>query len=58
MKKISHWEEEHLEYLKTGIIKNRIPSLREDYYYKKYGITDDEIRFINTLIRPIEISYE
>ncbi len=30
----------------------------DEKLYKKYGITDDEIRFINTLIRPIEISYE
>ena len=35
----NHWELEHLEYLKTGIIKNRIPSKGEDYYYKNYGIT-------------------
>jgi site-specific DNA-methyltransferase (adenine-specific) len=26
--------------------------------YKKYGLTEDEISFINTLIRPIEIGFE
>jgi len=30
----------------------------DEKLYKKYGITEDEIKFINTLIRPIEISYE
>jgi site-specific DNA-methyltransferase (adenine-specific) len=30
----------------------------DEKLYKKYGITDDEIEFINTLIRPIETSYE
>lgn len=29
----------------------------DEKLYQKYGITEDEIKFINTLIRPIEISY-
>jgi len=30
----------------------------DDMLFKKYGITEAEIEFINTLIRPMEVSYE
>ena len=30
----------------------------DEMLYKKYGITETEVEFINTLIRPMDISYE
>ncbi len=29
----------------------------DEMLYKKYGITETEVEFINTLIRPMDISY-
>ena len=33
-------------------------SWTDEKLFKKYGIMNDEIDFIKTLIRPMEISYE
>jgi site-specific DNA-methyltransferase (adenine-specific) len=30
----------------------------DEMLYKKYGITDDEIAFINKMIRPMDIADE